>query len=99
TTFDPALIRPLLGTNELEVLNLVALTELPAVEAEICGRFGDPERLGVQGRVAATNFTFRGQAANSLQTAVQYTNGVLQFIQPRVQRGNQLMSADGLTAD
>jgi hypothetical protein len=75
------------------------LTQPPIIEAEVRGQFQNQERTGINGRVALTNFTFRGQTFSSLQTAVQYTNRVLQFLEPRIDRGTQHMSADALAAD
>ena len=69
------------------------------IGVEIWGRGHEPERTGIKGRVALTNFTFRGESASGLQTAFQYTNRFLQFTDPRIQRGAQQVSADGLGAD
>jgi hypothetical protein len=99
STIDPRCIRPLLGKEAQPVFELASFTQPPVLEAELWGRFNDPESLGAKGRVALTNFTFRGQTASSVETAVQYTNRVLQFLQPRVRRGEELMTADGLAAD
>jgi len=58
-----------------------------------------PDRLGARARVAVTNVTFREQWAATVHTDVVYTNKLLTFIAPRVSRGTQHLSADGLLAD
>ncbi len=99
STFDPRCLRPLLETNHQRGLDLFTFTEPPVIDAEIQGCFHDPERLGFQGRVALTNFTFRGESFTGVQTTVQYTNQFLLFTNAHVQRGAQRLSAEGLGAD
>ena len=99
STLDVRALRPLLEPKQQEVLDYFTFTEPPVISLEIWGRAREPERTGFKGRVALTNFTFRGESASGLQTAVQYTNRLLQFTGPRVQRGGQRMSADGVGAD
>jgi hypothetical protein len=99
STLDPTTVRPLLGEQEQSVFDLVTLTQPPVIQAEIWGRYQDADRTGFKGRIGLTNFTFRGEAFTGVQTALQYTNRVLQFLAPRVQRGVQQATADGLTAD
>jgi AsmA-like C-terminal region len=99
TTLDPLSVRPLLDTNQQRALDLFTFSQPPAIEAEIWGRWHAEERLGIQARIALTNFTFRGETASSLITGLQYTNRVLQLTNPRLRRGIQLLSADGLAAD
>ena len=98
-TIDSRCIRLLLDKSQLEVFELFSLTQPPALQAEIWGRYGDSQRFGFKGQVALTNVTFRGETITGVQTAVQYTNGLLQFIEPRVQYGTQHVSASGLAAD
>jgi hypothetical protein len=99
STIDPRCLRPLLDKSQLAVFDLFSLTQPPALQAEVWGRYGDPQRLGFKGQVALTNVTFRGEAITGVQTSVQYTNGFLQFFEPRVQYGTQHASASGVAAD
>jgi hypothetical protein len=99
STLDLRVLRPLLEPGQQKGLDFLTFTGPPVIDAEIWGRWHDPERTGIRGRVALTNFTFRGESASGLQTAFQYTNRFLQFTQPRLQRGPQQLSADGLGAD
>lgn len=92
-------LRPLLDPGPQRALNYFTFTEPPTLDAEIWGRWHDPERIGISGRVALTNFTFRGESASGLQTVLQYTNRLLQFTAPRLQRGAERLSADAVVAD
>jgi hypothetical protein len=99
STIDPAVVRPLLGEKERQAFDLVSFSQGPDLNVEIWGRSDDSKRIGFKGRVAVTNFVVRGESVSGVQTAFQYTNRVLEFFGPRVQRGAQNLSADGLTAD
>ncbi len=92
-------LRPLLDEEQQRGLALLSYGQPPALEAEIWGRSYEPERTGFRGRVALTNFVFRGQTGDWLTTVVQYTNRVLQFLDPKIQRGTQHISAEGVMAD
>jgi hypothetical protein len=69
------------------------------VDAEMRGHWHQPDRIGFQGHLALTNFTFREQAADGVVSAFRYTNRVLEFSEPRLWRGTQALSAAGITAD
>ncbi len=99
STLDVKALRPLLEAGPQRGLDYFTFTEPPVIDAEIWGRAHEPERTGLKGRVSLTNFTFRGESATGLQTALQYTNRFVQFTAPRIQRGTRQMSADGLGAD
>ena len=99
STLDLRVLRPLLEPEQQKGLDYLTFTDPPVIDAEIWGRWHDPERTGFKGRVALTNFTFRGETASGLQAALQYTNRFLKLIAPRLQRGAQQLSADGLGVD
>ncbi len=99
STLDVSILRPLLEPGQQQGLDYFTFTEPPVISVEIWGRGHEPERTGIKGRVALTNFTFRGESASGLQAAFQYTNRFLQFTYPRIQRGAQQVTADGLGAD
>jgi hypothetical protein len=99
STVDPRCLRPLLDKQQQQGFDLVSFTQPPVLQAEIWGRAHEPELIGIKARVALTNFTFRGEAAGGLQTAMQYTNKLLQFFEPHVQCGTGQASADGVAAD
>ena len=99
STLDVRALRPLLEPGQQKGLDYFTFTEAPVLAAEIRGNWHDLEQIGIKGKVALTNFTFRGETASALQTSLQYTNRFLQIMNPRVQRGTQQMTADGLGAD
>jgi len=99
STLDVRVLRPLLEPGQQRGLDYFTFAETPVIDVEIRGRGHEPERTGIQGRVALTNFTFRGETASSLQTALSYTNRLLQFTAPRLLRGTEQLRADGLAAD
>jgi hypothetical protein len=99
STIDPMAMRPLLETNQQRGLDLFKFPQPPLVEAEVWGRWRDEERLGMKGRVSLTNFSFRADRADSLNTAVSYTNHTLTFSAPQARRGPELFSAAGVLVD
>ena len=99
STFDLRALRPLFGEREQGAFDLVTFTEPPRIDAEIRGDFHQLETLGFKGHVSVTNFTFRGESASSLDTSFEFTNKLLAIFSPRVERGTQVMTADGLAAD
>jgi len=96
---DPRAARPLLGPGERDGLDLFTFTQPPVIEAEFRGLRRDAARLGIQGRVALTNFTFRGESASSLQTGVFYSNNVLRLLSPRLVREGGQLQGESVTAD
>jgi hypothetical protein len=100
STLDPRLLRPLFPTNALRGLDYVGFTARPVVSADIRGRWRMLDRIGVQGKIALTNFTFRGQPMDSLTADLDYTNRVLKILHPEVFRETtQTLTAAGVTVD
>ncbi len=99
STIDPGALRPLLGTNAAQGLDIVSFSEPPIIEAEILGRSQEPSLTGITGRLAVTNFSVRGQSFSGVQASLAYTNQVLQFFNPTVQRGTQHLRGDSLVVD
>src|SRR5262249_42867621 len=56
------------------------------VDVQLWGRWRALERIGFQASVRATNFTFRGEAADELTAAVAYTNRIVTFHDARLLR-------------
>ncbi len=98
-TIDPKALRSLLETNAQRGLDLFDLTTPPRVDGEVWGRFHDYDRTGFRGRVALSNFTFRGESVSDFQTAVEMTNKFIQFLEPKLSRGGEKMSATGIGLD
>jgi len=99
STIDPGALRPVLGTNGASGLDLISFSETPIIEAEIQGRGDDPASTGLSGNLAVTNFSVQGQWFSGVQAAFAYTNKVLQFFSPTLQRGTQHLRGDILTVD
>jgi hypothetical protein len=99
STIDPLSVRSLLQPEALRTFDLFALTTPPFVEAEIWGHSNDPAQLGFRGRVALTNFTFRGQSVSGFQSRLNYTNKLLELIDVKLQRGKERLNAEGLLVD
>jgi hypothetical protein len=96
---DPQSLRPVLSTNAQRGLDYFVCTQPPVVDGEIRGFWSQPDSIGFQGHLALTNFAFREQTADSVVSELRYTNRVLAFVEPRLWRGTQAMSAAGITAD
>ena len=99
STLDPTILRPLLETNQQRELDLIRLSEPPVLSGEIWGRLHEQEQLGFKGRVALTNFTFRGESVSGFQAMVQYSNRFLLLTNAQAQRGTQHLSAASLGVD
>ncbi len=86
---DPTSIAPLFGaTVARAVTNNASFTEPPQVEAEIWGRWREPERTGVLARIEARRFNTRGQSVDEFRAArVGFTNGWLRIEDALVRQG------------
>jgi hypothetical protein len=99
-TFDPETLRPFLTTsNAARGLSYFNFTRPLALEADVAGRLYDYDSIVVDGRVALTNFTLRGQAADGVTSELHYANRVLECLHPRFWQGPQTMTADKITLD
>jgi hypothetical protein len=74
---DPNALEPVLDEKAGRALGFFQFTSPPVVEGEIRGQWSAPERLGFAARVAATNFTFRGETCGVFTAAVEFTNQFL----------------------
>lgn len=99
STVDLTAPRSLLNAAEQEGMDLCQFTGPPVIAGEVWGRGKDFERIGFRGRVALTNFTFRAFNTDAVVTEINYTNLVLEAIEPRLWRGTQTVAAAGITAD
>ena len=100
STIDLRCATSLFDDDLKQAFQLITFTQPPHIEGELWGQWHHPEKLRAKGKVALTNFTFRGESAAGLQTVVHYTNNVLRFYYPQAQReGNERMSADLVIVD
>jgi len=93
-------LRPFLTTsNAGGGLDHFTFTDPLALEADMAGQLHDYDSISARGRMALTNFTLRGQSVDSVASELDYTNGVLEFIHPRLWHGTQTMTADKIILD
>jgi hypothetical protein len=97
---DPEAARPFLTTsNAVRGFEIMKFTEPLALDVEVSGRLYDYDSIAASGRVAVTNFAVRGQAFGDVVSALNYTNRVLEFFNPLMHTGAQMMTADKVTLD
>ncbi len=99
STIDVMAARPLLETNTQHGLDLLQFTNPPVIDAEIWGRWHEPEETGGRAHVVLSNFTFRGESATFFRADLQYTNRFLDVINARVENGSRFMTASNATVD
>jgi hypothetical protein len=83
---DPGGFRPLLPEKQQPLLDeaVFSKTDPPKIHAEIRGRWQEPAALSVQARLAATNFTVRGEQVDSLEATVEYSHSLARLSDIRV---------------
>ncbi len=97
---DPEVVRPLLtASNAVRGFEIIKFTGPPALDVDVSGRLYDYDSIAASGRVALTNFAVRGQAFGDVASALNYTNRVLEFVNPLMHTGAQMMTADKVTLD
>jgi hypothetical protein len=99
STLNPAIVRPLLEPQQQRGLDFFRFTQPPNINGEIWGRWHDPARTAFKARIAATNFTFRGESVDDFRGLAQFTNQFLLLTEGRLRHGTQHLSADALGAD
>lgn len=99
SAIDPRAVLPLLDAGVRRGFDLCEFGAPPVVNGELWGRWFDHESIGFRGSVALTNFAFRGQHTDAIVSGLNYTNLVVECIEPRIWRGTQHLSADGIVAD
>lgn len=90
---DPKVLKPLLEQEQQQALDLFKFTAPPVIEGQVWGSWQEPERIGFVARVAVTNFTFRGETCNVLNTTARLTNLFLNFSDLKIRRENQEITA------
>ena len=99
STLDMNALKLLLPPESRHGFDLAGFTEPPVLDAELRGRWNTPDGLDVKGHVALTNFTFRGETASGFQSAIEFSNQVLTLTEPRLQRGEERVSAEWVRVD
>lgn len=96
---DPQVVLPLLDAEVRQGFDLCEFGQPPVIDGELWGRWYDHDSIGFRGHLALTNFAFRGQRVDVAVTGLNYTNLVVECIEPRVWRGTQHLAVAGITAD
>jgi hypothetical protein len=99
STLDPQAVLPLFPAEVRRGFDLCEFGQPPVLSGELRGRWDDPTSVGFRGHIALTNFAFRGQAVDAVVAGLHYTNLVLACLEPRIYRGTQFVTLDGVTAD
>ena len=99
STISPEALRPVLTTNVLRGLDFFQLTTPPVVDGGVWGRWRDNSSIAFTGRVALAELTFREQTISHFESSLHYTNRFLEFLDPRLERGTQLVTAAGVAVD
>jgi hypothetical protein len=98
--FDPEAVRPFLtASNAVRGFEIVQFTEPLALDVAVRGRLYDYERIAVNGNLALTNFSVRGESFGDVTATLNYTNRVLELLNPLLHNGAQMVTADKLTLD
>ena len=96
--FDPESLRPFLtASNAARGFAIAKFIEPPVLDLDVRGRLYDYDGISASGRVALTNFTVRGEMFGDAASALNYTNRVLEFLNPLMHTGEQVMTADKIT--
>jgi hypothetical protein len=97
---DPEAARPFLTTsNAVRGFEIIKFTGPLALDVDVSGRLYDYASIAAGGRVALTNFAVRGEKFGDVVSTLNYTNRVLQFVNPLMHTGAQMMTADKVTLD
>ncbi len=100
STIDPKALRPLFAeTNVTRVFDMVEFSVPPHVTAEVWGHWREVNRLGAVAEVTATNFAIRGQKVSFCKSQVNYTNLVIELLNPFAQRQQETGTASRIAID
>ncbi|MGA4643852.1 AsmA-like C-terminal region-containing protein [Limisphaera sp. 4302-co] len=95
----PDAFAPLLHTNQLTWLSLLQWHEPLTAAGEARGAFLRPDTVAGHATVHWTNFVFRELAVQRLEATLAYSNRWLDVLQPRIERAEGRLMADGLAVD
>lgn len=96
---DPRFLGSQLDEKGRRGLGYFEFTNAPVLDADVLGNWYERDRISARAGVTWTNFSFRGQHADTLEASLEYTNKILQVFRPRVIRGRERVEADAITFD
>jgi hypothetical protein len=96
---DPRAAAPAVDDSLPPIVEGFEFTTPPHVTGEVWGNWNPPKPVDLALRVAATNFTFRGEAFDTLSLDLGKTNGRLTFSAVRLTRGPEWLEAPRVDYD
>jgi hypothetical protein len=90
---DLKALKPMLDPLQRRALDYFEFSVPPLIQGEIWGRWQEPELIGFVARVAASNFTFRGETCSDFSATARFTNLFFNFSQVNIRRDNQQITA------
>lgn len=97
---DPRVVKPLIeGDLASRVVDQFEFSTPASVQGEVWGRWRDASSVRFAGRVAATNFAFRGEACSEFRAGLQLTESALGFSDVFIRRNEQEIRVPGGTYD
>ncbi len=100
SALNPMVAAPLVGSNVVHAMSSVVFLDPPVLDADLWGRWHEPELIGVRASVAATNLIVRGEPADEFRAAeVTYTNLCLLVRDGYVRQGTNTAQVEALGYD
>ena len=97
---DPSIVLPLFPEPQIRrVFDEIKLSEPPSIQAEVRGRWFEPERIGIRGTVRVNDLFFRGEHLDQIEAVLGYTNLFLSVGQAHFLDGKQNCTVEGFAYD
>jgi hypothetical protein len=96
STIDPRAARHLLPPQGQRGMDAFIFTRPPVIDAELWGRWHDPDQIGGTASVTITNFAVRGESASFFTANVAYTNEYVVLTDARFEQGTAYATASGV---
>lgn len=99
SSISPEVLRAVLSTNAQRGLDYFKFSTPPIVSGGISGRWRDNASISFTGRVELADFSFREQGISRLVSELRYTNRFLEFLAPKLERGEEYAFGPGMAVD
>lgn len=83
---DPNALHPLMSEGGIKTLRDFKFSAPPEIQGTVWGRWRYPERIGFVAGINLSNIVYRGEAFDSVQASLAYTNKVLNASDIRITR-------------